>query len=72
MGTRTIWSAQGSVLGPLLFLLFINDMPAITTKTTTLFAVDSKLIARKCAITCNHSVGLTLLIPLGRHVANEI
>ena len=28
---------QGSVLGPLLF----NDMPAITTNTTTLFADDS-------------------------------
>ena len=34
---------QGSVLGPLLFLLFINDMPAITTNITTLFADDSKL-----------------------------
>ena len=35
---------QGSVLVPLLFLLFINDMPAITTNTTTLFADHSKLI----------------------------
>ena len=35
---------QGSVLGPLLFLLFINDMPAITTNRTTLFADDSKLV----------------------------
>ena len=35
---------QGSVLGPLLFPLFINDMPAITTNRTTLFADDSKLI----------------------------
>ena len=35
---------QGSVLGPLLFLLCINDMPAITTNITTLFADESKLI----------------------------
>ena len=50
---------QGSVLGPLLFLLFINDMPAITTNTTTLFADDSKLIGNA------RSLGLTLLISLG-------
>ena len=36
---------QSSVLGPLLFLL-LNDMPAITTNITTLFADDSKLIGR--------------------------
>ena len=35
---------QGSVLGPLLLLLFINNMPAITTNISTLFADDSKLI----------------------------
>ena len=35
---------QGSVLAPLLFLLFINNMPAITTNITTLFADISKLI----------------------------
>ena len=35
---------QGSVLAPLLFLLFIKNMPAITMYITTLFADISKLI----------------------------
>ena len=43
-------------LAPLLFLLFIINMPAITTNITMLFADISN---RECTINCNHSVGLT-------------
>ena len=53
---------QGSVLGPLLFLLFVNDMPAITTNITTLFADESKLI-RNTRSPATIQSGLTLLIP---------
>ena len=48
-GTSSRWTAvgsgvpQGSQLGPILFLLFVNDMPnVVTSGTTAMFADDSK------------------------------
>jgi hypothetical protein len=38
--------AQGSVLGPLLFVIFINDMPEVCKNICKLFADDSKLISQ--------------------------
>ena len=36
------WNLQGSVLGPLLFLLFVSDMPDDIMSSVKAFADDTK------------------------------
>ncbi|MES9884550.1 MAG: reverse transcriptase family protein [Sedimenticola sp.] len=51
-GESSEWSSvtsgipQGSVIGPTLFLIFINDMPEVVNNIVKMFADDAKIYAR--------------------------
>ncbi len=46
---------QGSVIGPLLFLLFVNDLPDVLETMTLLFADDAKMVTRRSQSMTLHS-----------------
>ena len=46
---------QGSVLGPILFVIFINDLPDVVSSTAKIFADDTKLF-RAIRIVEDHEV----------------
>ena len=50
---------HGSVMGPILFVLFINDMPNTLMNTCKLFADDAKIFCN--ALTRSYKVILTKL-----------
>ena len=47
---------QGSVLGPILFVLFINDMPCEVTNTCKLFADDAKIFWNPLKTNLQHHI----------------
>ena len=54
---------QGSVLGPLLFVVYINDMPETVQSTTYLFADDTKMhkVIKNMIDTCHLQNDITTL-----------
>jgi hypothetical protein len=64
---------QGTVLEPVLFLLFINDLPSVVSSTIRLFA-DDCLLYKRIRTTENQFIlqRLGQLATMGKQLVNEI
>ena len=47
---------QGSVLEPILFVIFINDMPGVVESFCQLFADDAKIFSNVCSSVDNRKL----------------
>ena len=67
-GSKSEWAPvtssipQGSVLGPTLFTLFVNDMPLQVSSCVKLFADDTKLYRRVTGRTADLQADIDTLV----------
>jgi len=66
---------QGSVLGPILFLVFVNDIPEVVSSTLYMFAdctIQSDLLMHDHLICSRTSIALLIGVTSGRCLSTQL